>query len=78
MQLYYWQKLKELKVSKSRMQIFKVLLEPKKEHQIFLYFCPSFKKTPKMWSKQKVKAQKDYFNAIYYSKVKTVRKRMSL
>ena len=31
--------------------------------KIFLYFCPSFKKTLKKWSKQKIKA---LFNAIYH------------
>ena len=48
----------KLKVSKSRKQILKFSFEPKKNENIFV-FLPKLQKTPKKWSKQKIKAQKD-------------------
>ena len=48
-----------LKVSQSRKQILTFSFGPKKTTKIFLYFCPSFKKILKKWSKQKIRALKN-------------------
>ena len=63
------EKLLIIKVSKSWKQILKFSLEPKNERKYFCISALASKKNPKKWLKQKIKAQKDYFDAIYHNKV---------